>query len=63
MLGRRVHVRLEQYTRAARIGARVQRVRVRERDTSATRDSCYLRRRATHASRLEAAIRGQVHAG
>lgn len=37
--------------------------RVSERDTSATRDSCYLRRRATHANRLEAVIRGQVHAG
>jgi hypothetical protein len=44
--------------------ARVRRPpRVSERDTSATRDSCYLRRRATHANRLEAVIRGQVHAG
>lgn len=35
----------------ARTGARVRRLpRVSERDTSATRDSCYLRRRAMHAN-------------
>lgn len=56
-----MHIRSEYSTHR---GARVRRPpRVSERDTSATRDSCYLRRRATHANRLEAVIRGQVHAG